>query len=117
MDTSNWIFLSVYVDPDVDQVLRAHAAGENVSKGAMFRRYVIAGIARVDDGGKLVRACDDARLCMRAVYLPPDLYGRVSELRFTFRIGRTEVIRQLLRLGMDALGHRIAVKARDGGSI
>lgn len=103
MDTSNWVFLDVYVDNDVDEALRARASRQNVSKGVMFRRYVVAGIARVDAGVELVRLCDNVRLCMRAVFLPPDLYSRVSEFHFTFHIRRTEVLRQLLRLGMEAL--------------
>lgn len=115
MDTSNWVFLDIYVDQDVDAILRARAASEDVSKGAMFRRFVAAGIARVDAGEMPVRLCDRDRLCMRSVFLPPELIGRVSEFSFAFRLGRREVLRQLVRLGADenaSIGRRKKAAAR-----
>jgi hypothetical protein len=102
-DTDDWVFWSIYVDPDVDEALRTRAASEGVSKGAMFRRFFQSGLEQVDNGKELLAGRDGICLAMRAVYFPPNLYERLLELASARRMKKLEVVRQLLRLGMDAL--------------
>lgn len=102
MESERLVFRTVYVDPDVDAALRAKAASEGIGKGLMFRRFLAAGL-RKNRGRKLSPGRDDTILAMRAVYVPVDLEGRVSVLAFKSRMGKTAVIRQLLRLGHEVL--------------
>ncbi|KQY80926.1 hypothetical protein [Pelomonas sp. Root1444] len=102
MASEQLVFRTVYVDPDVDTALRAMATSEGIGKGLMFRRFLAAGL-RKNRGRKLQPGRNDTILAMRAVYVPADLEGRVSVLAFKSRMGKTAVIRQLLRLGHKAL--------------
>jgi hypothetical protein len=102
MDSEQMVFRTVYVDPDVDAALRAKAASEGLGKGLMFRRFLAAGLKK-NRGRTLQSGRDDTILSMRAVYVPVELEARVTVLAFKSRMGKTEVIRQLLRLGHKAL--------------
>lgn len=102
MDSERLVFRTIYVDPEVDLALRATAASEGIGKGLMFRRFLAAGL-RKNRGRKLQPGRDDTILAMRAVYVPVDLEGRVSALAFKNRMGWCATVRQLLRMGEEAL--------------
>ena len=104
MDSERLVFRTIYVDPEVDASLRAKAASEGISKGLMFRRFLEAGLARANRSRtNLVPLKDDVRLAMRSVNVPVALDGRVSTLAFKNRMGWCATVRQLLRLGCEAL--------------
>jgi len=102
MEPENLVFRSIYVDSEVDRALLALADAEGIGRGLMFRRFLAAGLKR-NRGRKVLPGREGTTLAMRAVYIPVDLYGRVTALAFKSRMGRTAVIRQLLRLGCEAL--------------
>jgi hypothetical protein len=102
MDSEQMVFRTIYVDLDVDAALRAKADSERIGKGLMFRQFLAAGL-RKNRGRKLLPERDGTRLMMRAAYVPVDLDGRVRALAFKSRMGTTAAIRQLLRLGHEAL--------------
>jgi len=107
MTDAAMVLLTVYVDPDVDEALRAQATQSGISKGEMFRCYLKAGMARARrrrEGVVLMPA--DVRLCMRAVYLPEDLDAKLRARALELRIGKTALIRRFLQLGMAELKPR-----------
>jgi len=104
----NLVFRTVYVDPDVDAALRAQAARDAVSKGQMFRKYLETGMAVSARKRRLPPLVDsrDVRLCMRTVFLHPALDMKLEGRAFVMKISKSDLIRQYLRLGMDALAKR-----------
>jgi len=104
----NLVFRTVYVDPDVDAALRGQAAQEGVSKGQMFRKYLETGVALATKGRRLPQLVDsrDTRLCMRTVFLPPALDTKLEGRAFVMKTAKTDLMRQYLRLGMNALAKR-----------
>jgi hypothetical protein len=101
----NLVFRTVYVDADVDAALRGQAAQEGVSKGQMFRKYLETGMALGAKGRRLPALVDsrDTRLCMRTVFLPPAWDAKLEGRAFMMKTPKTDLIRQYLRMGMDAL--------------
>lgn len=99
------VFRTVYVDHDVDAALRGQAAREGISKGQMFRKYLETGMALGVKGRGLPPLMDsrDTRLCMRTVFLPPAMDTKLEGRAFRMRTAKTDLIRQYLRMGMDAL--------------
>ncbi len=57
---------------DVDAALRKQAAKDNLSKGEMCRRYLRAGMARMNKASPIPAAPKGGSLSMRAVYLAAD---------------------------------------------
>lgn len=104
-DSTNFVFRTVYVDTDVDAALKAQAARDGISKGHMFRTYLETGMALAARRRKLPQVDDgrDVRLCMRTVFLPPALDEKLEGRAFAMKKSKSDLIRQYLRLGMDAL--------------
>lgn len=102
------VFRTVYVDPDVDVALRRQAAEDGLPKGTMFRRYLETGMALAAKGRKRppVPPAKETRLCMRAVFLPSVVDATLNGRARTLKTSKTDLIRQYLRLGMDALAKR-----------
>lgn len=98
------VLLTVYVDPDVDESLRAQAAQSGMSKGEMFRCYLKTGMARARRRREeVVLMPNDVRLCMRTVYLPHDLDAKLRARASELGVGKTALIRRFLQLGMVAV--------------
>lgn len=100
------VFRSIYVDMDVDEKLRAQAAKEGVSKGEMCRRYLRAGLVRMNKASPIPAAPKGVSLGMRAVYLAADMDTAVRSLAREARALQTDVIRCALRRGMKLLESR-----------
>lgn len=105
------VFRSIYVDMDVDAKLRAQAAEDGVSKGEMCRRYLRAGLARMNKVSPIPAAPKDVSLGMRTVYLAADMDAAVRSLAREARALQTDVIRCAMRRGMKALDAK-AVRRR-----
>jgi hypothetical protein len=104
MTAEKLVFRSVYVDPDVDEALRAHAERIGTSKGQMFRTYLRTGMAR--SRGGLYRAAlpgNGSRLAARTVYLPVELDADLRAMAFDLHATENDLVRELLRIGMSAL--------------
>lgn len=97
------VFRSIYVDMDVDTALRAQAVKDGVSKGEMCRRYLRAGLARMNKASPIQPAPKGVSLGMRAVYLAADMDVAVRRLAREARALQTDVIRHAMRTGMKAL--------------
>lgn len=97
------VFRSVYVDPDVDAAVVADAREGKVSKGEMFRRYLRAGIACVEQGEVPEPLARDVTLAMRSVYLSVDIDEWLRARAFAVKTGQSQVLRQVVRLGMKTL--------------
>lgn len=100
MNAENMVFRSVYVDPAVDEVLRAQAAEAGVSKGEMFRRFLVQGMRSkraathtLDEG---------VRLSLRTVYLPTAVDDELRARAFDLRTTKSDLIRKYLWAGMAA---------------
>jgi len=97
------VFRSICVDLDVDAALRAQAAKEGISKGEMCRRYLRAGLARMNKVSPIPPAPREVSLGMRTVYLAADMDVAVRRLAREARALQTDVIRHAMRTGMKAL--------------
>jgi hypothetical protein len=98
------VFQSIYVEPDVDEALRAQAAKAGASKGDMFRRYLRVGMVQARRRGFHVASPDASqRLTVRSVYVPAELDEALRAKAFDMNTTKGELIRQFLRVGMLAL--------------
>jgi hypothetical protein len=101
MSDDNLVFRSVYVDPDVDNTLRAQAARERVSKGEMFRAYLRKGMR---SKRALERVLDaNAVLCMRTVYLPALVDEELRVRALALRVSKSDLLRKYLWAGCKAM--------------
>jgi len=110
MTADKMVFRSVYVDPDVDQALRAQAAEAGVSKGEMFRTYLTKGMRSKRAAGMQLAA--GVTLAMRTVYLPADVDDELRKRAFMLRTTKSDLIRKYLWAGMSALQRAARTSAR-----
>ncbi|MBV8034326.1 hypothetical protein [Roseateles sp.] len=110
MTTDKMVFRSVYVDPDVDQALRAQAAESGVSKGEMFRTYLAKGMRSKRAAGMQLDA--GVTLAMRTVYLPAEVDDELRTRAFMLRTTKSDLIRKYLWAGMTALQRAAQGSAR-----
>jgi hypothetical protein len=94
------VFRRVNVDPDVDAAVLADARKEKVSKGEMFRRYLRAGIACLEQGAMPEARSKDVRLVMRSIYLPVDIDEWLRARAFAKKTDQGQLVRQVACLGM-----------------
>lgn len=101
MSDDNLVLRSVYVDPDVDNALRAQAARDQVSKGEMFRSYLRKGMR---SRRALERVLDaNAVLCMRTVYLPALVDEELRARALALRVSKSDLLRKYLWAGCIAI--------------
>lgn len=112
MPSDNMVFRSVYVDHEVDAALRAQAAEEGVSKGEMFRRYLLKGMRLKRATTRLLDA--KVSLSVRTVYLPVEVDEELRALAFQLRTSKSDLIRKYLFAGMASM--ETAAKRRAGRS-
>ncbi|WP_416761837.1 hypothetical protein ACNI65_06230 [Roseateles sp. So40a] len=101
--TERWVQQTVDVDSALDEAVRATAKRQGLSKGEVFRSFVVAGIAKVATS-PLKRPQDSSeRLHRRTMNFPPDLHAEISGLSVANRLTKSEVLRQLAKRGLKAL--------------
>jgi hypothetical protein len=96
------VFRSLYLDPDVDEALKAEAGLLGVSKGVMFRRYLERGMTSA------VRAPlpeGQPRLRVRTVYLPREIDELLRSQAIDMRTSESDLIRQYLRSAISTERH------------
>jgi len=98
-----WVQQAVDVDSALDEAVRASAKHQNISKGETFRGFVEAGLAVVAKS-PLKRPRDvPARLHRRTMNFPASLHAEISGLSVVNGLTKSEVLRQLAKLGLKAL--------------
>lgn len=104
MPTGNLVLRTVYVDPDVDEQLRAEALNEKVSKADLFRKYLVTGIKAVKarpDLFKTVASRGTApTLVLRTVHMDPKLDDKLRVEAFDSRTSKNDLMRRYVRVGM-----------------
>ena len=101
MHTEGMVWRSVYIDPDVDEQLRAQAKAEGVRQEEMFRRYLSRGM-ELASAGAARPVLADVPVALRTAYLP---YQVTETLRVqSYRLGTStmDLMRQYTRLGAEA---------------
>jgi polysaccharide pyruvyl transferase WcaK-like protein len=97
------VYSNILVDMDVDAALRAQAAKVGVSTGEMCRRYLKAGLKRVDKKKAVLPASKTSRLGMRSVYLAEELDAALQDWAWQLHAAKADVVRMVMREGMKAL--------------
>lgn len=102
MSTDNFVLRTVYIDPDLDDLLMAEALRTKTSKAELFRYYLATGILAAKSEPALFNTMAPLSKCvlvLRTVYLDPALDNALRIEAFDTRTNKNDLIRLYLRLG------------------
>ena len=102
MPTENLVLRTVYVDPDVDELLRNEAHDKQVSKAALFRQYLVTGIKAAKAEPDLLEPAVSGgpALVLRTVHIDPKLDDKLRVQAFDTRTSKNDLMRRYVRIGM-----------------
>ena len=105
--SSRYVLKTVYLDPDVDEWIRREAIQSNMSKAAVFRRCLAAGIKVAKSQPGLRNALsvepNSRPLILRTIDVDAKLDDRLRVVAFDSRVDKNDLIREYLKL---AIGQR-----------
>lgn len=100
MDTRRMVLRSVFVDPDVDREVRAHAKRQGATASSTYRLFLNAGLAQFERGVELPPVSDAPTPVLRTVSLSHSADERLEALAILRRIEKADLSRRVTRLGM-----------------
>jgi len=98
-----WVLQPVDVGTGLDNGVRAYAKRQDICKGEAFHRFVAEGLTQLVESPLKRPRHETRRLHRRWVNLPASLLEEISGLSVTNRLTKSEVLRQLAKIGMKAL--------------
>lgn len=104
MSKENLVLRTVYIDPDVDALLRDEALQNKVSKAELFRRYLVTGIKAARTNRDLLEpeiARNNQALVLRTVHMDPKLDDKLRVQAFDKRTSKNDLMRRYVRIGMN----------------
>lgn len=113
MKQDDTVFKSVYVDPQVDRAVFAHAQRLGTSKDDVYRRFLDVGLAQFASGASLPRARKVVPM-LRAVGIHVDVDERLRVLAFNLRLDRSKLVQRLTQLGLRAIEATTGAAAAQG---
>lgn len=103
---------TLFIDPDIDNAVRAESQLKNVGRNVLLVHYLQNGMAATDTGRASKRALPERILVMRTIYMPIALDDTLRNRAFFEKTKRNDLVRRFIRAGME-LGLEVpAVKKR-----
>lgn len=114
MTLDHSIFRSVFVEPEVDKAVLAHAKRMGGTAGTAYRLFLEAGLHQVACGVPLPAAVDITPV-LRTCNIRVDIDQRLQGLAYRLRVPQAQLGMRVARLGMRAI--RAALGEGEGNMV
>lgn len=90
---------TVYIDPDMDDALRAQSTPRTGGRNTLFLRWMEQGMAVA--AGQEVAVLPECTLVLRTMCFPVELDEALRNEAYAAQIPRNDLVRRYLRAGME----------------